>query len=340
LKLQVDLEYSRDARKAASRRFADTFEPQPATVVRDDSQHLRCPVSESARPRRVSRGRRAAAGIPTIAERVRVLDPLRERLLSFQARLSDPAILSQLLQSLEESEALPEDEDIGQVLGELHVEGLETMLTFLPTLKRAGIRRILEASIDRWLLRPAGGRRYWSRLTHRPGRCGCALWATAPQSWFRRWTVCRAFQSGVRREAVVALGSIAFPALTALERALDDRDHACGWPRSRSWWTKAIAQRSGAGGGAPVTARAERRSVAVLRSLCRAGEAPRCLRRSPSLSPGSCSAGDAGVQRNRICAAYALARLQTPRRAPCRAIQLDKDLPVRNAAIRALRSGA
>jgi len=40
----------------------------------------------------------------------------------------------------------------------------------------------------------------------------------------------------------------------------------------------------------------------------------------------------------RTCAAYAIARLQNPEaRVVLERIQLDKDLPVRNAAVRALR---
>jgi HEAT repeat protein len=349
LKLQVDLEYTRDARKAAFDGLLDTFELQPAVVVRDEILN----IFDSLFPNLLNRGEfRVVAALlrefRTIAERVRVLeDPLRERLLSFQARLSDPAILSQLLQSLDELEALPTDEDIGQVLGELHAEGLETMIIFLPTLKRGSIRRILEASIDRLAAAHLPAVQRLLEEARSPALAGAAALCgrLRPQIMVPALDKLVAHpDAAVRREAVEALGSIASPgALTALERALDDRDHTVrlaavnivvdkGY-RAAIRRLELVVQ----GRSRHELERAERRQFFeayatlggpdVLPTLAEILEPKKLFRRRRRES-----------SETRTCAAYAVARLQTPAaRAVLERIQLDKDLPVRNAAIRALR---
>ena len=349
LKLQVDLEYTRDARKAAFDGLLDTFELQPAVVVRQEILS----IFDSLFPNLLNRGEFRVVALllrefRTIAERVRVLEEeLRERLLSFQARLSDPAILSQLLQSLDELEALPADEDIGQVLGELHAEGLETMLIFLPTLKRSGIRAILEASIDRLAAAHLPAVQRLLENASSPALAGVAALCARLRPQIMVPALDKLVghpDSAVRREAVQALGSIASPgALTALERALDDRDHSVrlaavaivvdkGY-RAAIRRLEAVVQ----GKSRHELERAERRQFFeayatlggpdVLATLAEILEPKKLFRRRRRES-----------SETRTCAAYAVARLQTPAaRAVLERIQLDKDLPVRNAAIRALR---
>ena len=148
---QVAQEYTRDVRQAAFDALLDIFELQPSPAIRGEVLD----IFDQLFPNLLNQGEfRAVARLlseyRSIAQRVTVLDPaLRQRLLSYQAKLSEPAILAQLLQALEESTVVFEDADIGMVLGELHAEGLETMLTFLPTLKRPAVRQVLEQSVDR-----------------------------------------------------------------------------------------------------------------------------------------------------------------------------------------------
>lgn len=347
LKLKVDEEYARDARRASFDALLDTFELQPAAVVREEILN----IFDTLFPNLLNRGEfRVVAGLlrefRTIAQRVTVLDPvLRERLESFQARLSEPGILSQLLQSLEEVEALPEDEDIGQVLGELHADGLETMLVFLPSLKRPGIRKILEASIDRLAAAHVGVVQQLLAKSDSPALPG----AVALCGRLRLQVTVPALEKlvahpnpVVRRHTVEALGHITSPgALTALERALDDPDRAVrlaalsvvveqGY-RGAIRRIEAVVQ-----GKAPhELERAERRHFfeayaalggpEVLPALAEILEPRGLFRRKAS--------GEI-----RTCAAYAVARLRTPEaRALLERVQLDKDLPVRNAASRALR---
>ena len=82
----------------------------------------------------------------------------RDRLLAFEAKLSEPEIVRQLMQSLDEAAALAGEEDVTEVLRELQPAALGAIVTFLPTLSNAHVRELLEQAADR--LAPA-----------RPPRC-------------------------------------------------------------------------------------------------------------------------------------------------------------------------
>jgi HEAT repeat protein len=344
---QVAHEYNRDARQAAFDALLDTFELQPSPAIRAEVLD----IFDQLFPNLLNRGEfRAVARLlsqfRTISQRVTVLDPgLRERLLSFQGRLSEPAILAQLLQALEESTVALEDADIGMVLGELHAEGLETMLTFLPTLKRPAVRQILEQSVDRLgashldallalLAKPdtealPGAIALCGRL-----KLGAAVSALDKLLSHR--------EGSIRRAAIQALGAIGSPgALAALERGLEDPDRgvriaAVGLVVERGHRgalrrLETVVQ----GRSSNELERAERRQFfeayavlggpAVLPQLSDLLEPKGLFRRKESTEV-------------RTCAAYAVARIQVPEaRGLLERLQLDKDLPVRNAAARALR---
>jgi hypothetical protein len=282
----------------------------------------------------------------TVATRVTALDSvLRERVLSFQARLSEPDILSQLLQSLEETEAMPTDEDVGEVLGELHAEGLETMLTFLPSLTRPAIRAILESSVDRLATAHTDvvlailSRGESSALPGAAELCGRLGLQVAVPLLDRLVTH---HDAAVRLATVEALSKIGSAgALTALERALDDSDRAIRLAAvitiAGKGYRAALRRLEAAvlGKGPRELERAEKRQffeayavvagAAALPVLSNILEPKGFLRRKET-------------SETRTCAAYAIGRLQSPAaRAVLERIQQDKDLPVRNAALRALR---
>jgi hypothetical protein len=347
LKREVDEEYSRDERRASFEALLDIFELQPATAVRLEV----LAIFDHLFPNLLNKGEfRTVAGLlrefRTVSQRVTVLEPeIREKLLSFQARLSEPAILSQLLQSLEESAAVPTDEDVGEVLGELHAEGLETMLTFLPSLSRPAIRAILEASVDRLatahteVVLAILGRHESSALPGAVALCGrLDLQVSVPL--LERLVAHR--QAEVRLATVEALAKIGSAgALTALERALDDPDRSvriAAVTTVASKGYRAALRRLEAvvlGKGPHELERAEKRQFfeayaivagpAALPVLSNLLEPRRFLRRKESTE-------------TRTCAAYAIGRLQSPAaREVLERFQADKDLPVRNAAHRALR---
>jgi hypothetical protein len=347
LKREVDAEYTRDERRASLDALLDIFELQPATMVREEI----LAIFETLFPNLLNRGEFRTVAVllrefRAVAQRVTALDPqLRERLQSFQARLSEPEILSQLLQSLEETEAMPTDEDVGEVLGELHAEGLETMLTFLPTLTRPAIRGILESSVDRLATAHTDvvlsilGQGESPALTGAAGLCGrLGLQVAVPL--LDRLVAHR--DASVRLATVEALSLIGSPgALTALERALDDSDRgirlAAVTTIAAKGYRAALRRLEAAvmGRGPRELERAEKRQffeayavvagAAALPVLSNILEPRGFLRRKES-------------SETRTCAAYAIGRLQSPAaRTVLERIQQDKDLPVRNAALRALR---
>ena len=347
LRRQVEEEYTRDARKASLEALLDTFETQPVTIVREEILG----ILDGLFPNLLVRGEfRTVANLlrefRAISQRVTVLDPqVREHLLSFQSRLSEPTILSQLLQSLEESTALPEEEDVGEVLGELHAEGLETMLTFIPALKRPAIRGILEASVDR--LAAVNTEILLSILNN-----GDSAGLPGAVAVCKRLNLQLAVPSldrlvshddpVVRLGAVEALAHIGSAgAMSGLERAVDDSDRSVRFAALTAVTAKgyrAALRRLEAvvqGRGPHELERAERRQFfeayavvagpASLPVLLEILEPKRLFRRRVN-------------SETRTCAAYAIARLQNAEaRAVLERIQLDKDLPVRNAAVRALR---
>ncbi len=344
---QVQQEYLRDVRAAAFDALLDTFELQPSAVVRNEVLD----IFDNLFPNLLNKGDfRVVAGLlrefKAIAQRVTVMDPaIRDRLASYQVNLSQPAILAQLLQALEEASVIPEDADIGMVLGELHAEGLETMLTFLPNLKRPAIRQILEESVDRLgaahleVLLGLLGKAESDAL---PGAVALSgrlkLSAAVPplESLLGHQEVV------VRRAVVEALGTIGSPgALAALERALDDADRAVRMAavtlvvergyRGALRRLETVVQ----GRGSQELERAERRHFfeayatlggqAVLPNLVSLLEPKGLMRRKEPPEV-------------RTCAAYAVAKIPgAEARAILDRLQQDKELSVRNAASRALR---
>jgi hypothetical protein len=347
LKRQVDDEYVRDNRRAALDALLDTFELQPTSAVRNEV----LAIFEGLFPNLLNKGEfRSVAWLlrefRTMAQRVTVLSPEhRDRLQSFQNRLSEPAILSQLLQSLEEAQALPEDEDVGEVLGELHAEGLETMLTFLPTLKRPAIRRILEESVDRL------GAAHTEVVLRILGTGGTEA-LTGAAALCKRLDLQQAVpaldklvshkEAVVRLAAVEALAAIGSPgALTALERGVDDADRAVRYAavsavmatgsRGALRRLEAVVQ----GRGPHELERAERRHFFEAYAVVAGPASLTAL--ADLLEPKGLFKRKVSSE-TRTCAAYAIARLGTPEaKAVLEGILNDKDLPVRNAAARALR---
>jgi hypothetical protein len=73
----------------------------------------------------------------------------RERLDAFVARLSDPGVLAQILQSIDEATSPPREEDLGELVRELRPAALETVLIWLPKLSSPKVRALLESAAER-----------------------------------------------------------------------------------------------------------------------------------------------------------------------------------------------
>jgi len=148
---EVRLEYARDVRASALAALFDLFELESAPAVRSEIVG----ILEALFPNLLNKGEfRVVASIlrelRALATRLPDL-PVEERarLSSFESRLSEPLIVAQLVQSLDEADTRPGDEDVSEVLRELQPGALETILSQLPRLQSPGVRTLLEGAVDR-----------------------------------------------------------------------------------------------------------------------------------------------------------------------------------------------
>src|SRR5690606_12808172 len=85
-----------------------------------------------------------------IGHRVAAIDPaIRVKLDSFENRLSEPALLAQMLQAVDEAVGSVQDEDMTELLKELRVPALEPLLVHLAGVRNERTRGILEQAADR-----------------------------------------------------------------------------------------------------------------------------------------------------------------------------------------------
>jgi HEAT repeat protein len=148
---QVEREYSRDVRLSALNVLFDLFELEADLAIRSEILGI---VDHLFPNLLNARDFRTAAGVlresKLLASRASGLTAEhRARLDSFVAKLSEPAIVSQLLQSLDEAPALAGDAEVAEVLRELRASALEPVLSWLPNLASPALRTLLEGVADR-----------------------------------------------------------------------------------------------------------------------------------------------------------------------------------------------
>ena len=229
---EVEQEYRRDVRTSALNILFDLFElegdPQVRSEVLEILDHL-FPNLLNARDFRT-----AAAVLretKLLGSRGKGLTPPeRERLDVFVAKLSQPAIVSQLLQSLDETPALAAEAEVAEVLRELRATALEPVLSAIPALASRGLRSLLEGVADRLaashadevlrILRSPGSPALVSAVAL-CGRLGLHQVVPGLAS-----TVTHR-EPGVRLASVQALAQLGTPAALALvDKAIEDDDRA------------------------------------------------------------------------------------------------------------------
>ncbi len=151
-RLSADLayEYSRDLRAASLTAIYDLFESQVETETRDEILG----VLETLFPSMLNAGEfRASASMlretRVLAERSPELAPEhQERLVTFIEELSEPAIVGQLMQALDEGTGRPNDADIAELLRELRPKALSTLVEWTPRLTSATVRGLVEKAVE------------------------------------------------------------------------------------------------------------------------------------------------------------------------------------------------
>jgi len=344
---QVEAEYARDIRSAALNTLFDLLELQDDPAVRSEIMG----VVDLLFPGLLARGEfRTVAMVlrelrATLARAETIDQATRERVESLQSRLSEPATISQLLQSLDEAAVPPTEADLGEVLRELQAPALGTILTQLPQLVSAPVRTVIGAAAERLATANVGellrllkvlDAEALPEAIRMVGRLN--LTAAIPPLG----ELVSHLGPEVRLAAVEVLGALGTPgAMAALEPAIDDADRTV-----RIAAVAAVTTRNYAG--------ALRRLEAIV-----LGKGPNELERGEKRQMFEAYAVIAGppavdtlrgvlfakglFQRKpstdtRTCAVYALGRLRSPEaRALLEQLAADRDLPVRHAATSLLR---
>lgn len=348
LRREAELEYSRDVRAASLHALFDIFELNEDPSVRGEVLD----ILDHLLPGLLAYGEYAAVAgllreVRGMAARIHLAaSPVGPRFEQFEANLSRPEILHQILESVNDAPAAPEEADVGELLRELRAPALATVAEFVPRLRHRAIQAAVAAAVDRLVevhpreavrLLESGSPDVLRGLIPAIGR------QKLPVALPVLGTLLGREEADLRLAAVEALAAAGTPgAMGSLERALEDTDRAVrlaalGAVAGRGW--KGALKRLEAvveGKGRTDLEPSERRQFfeayaqvagpAALGPLAEILEPRGLFRRKESAE-------------TRTCATYAVAHIVTPeaRRLLERMAQ-DKELSVRNAASRALRA--
>jgi HEAT repeat protein len=347
LSRELEEEYKREVRGSALNVLFDLMETQPEGGVRDEVLG----VLEQLFPNLLtSRDFRSAAAVlresKLLKDRAANLRLEQvHRLDGFVSRLSEPAIIGQLLQSLDEATGLGLDSDAAGVLHELRPSALEQLVSWLPNLSSEPLRKMLESVADKLASSNTAEVQRLLRMRESPALPGVVAMCGRLQLHHAvpAFTEVIGYPDpAVRLAAVQTLSQLGTPgALTLLERALDDDDRTV-----RIAAVRAVGGRGYKG--------ALRRVEAVVLGKATRGmdltekmaffEAYGAIAGANGLKPLSTILLQRGLLKmkeppeTRACAAMALGRIKTAEaRELLQRVADDKELVVRNAVNRALR---
>jgi hypothetical protein len=344
-------EYAIDLRRVTLDMLLDIFELQVDPLVRKEIvAHIDALVLHLLAGRQFGNVAYLLRETAAVLESAREVQPeTRERMLGLADRLSDPVALSQLLQAMDEAEALPPRAELERLFLQLKPTALGTVFAWLAQTQNLKLRPLLEVAADRLAASHTGE---VVRLIA-SGEGAVALEAVRRAGALRTAAAVGALGKvlnepyrELRVAAVAALTGIGTAgAMQALERGVEDVDRDV-----RIAAVKALTQRVHRGALPRVTQmvkskeireadRTERLAVFELFGvLCGDGGVAFL---DELLNPKSGLFARKEDPELRACAAVALGRVGTPRAQD--ALQksaAEKDVVVRTAVNRALRGGA
>jgi hypothetical protein len=347
---QVQEEYTRDVRQAALNGLFDLLEMQSESGVRLEILG----ILEMLFPNLLNKGEfRTVAAVMRetrlIGTRAAELtEEQRHRLRDFEVQLSQPSIVIQLVQSLDEAAALPGDEDVTEVLRELRPPALGALIDALPRVSTAPVRKLLEATVDRLATSHPG--ETMRLLREPPGESLPAVVALCGRLALQQAVpglgeLLSHADAGVRLAVVQSLEKIASPgALTHIDRAIEDEDRAVRLAAVRAVGTRgykgALRRVETVVMGKAVKELDLTEKMAFFEAYG-AIAGPSALRTLGAMLLPRGLLKLKHASDTRACAAIALGKIRT---AEAREILAqaadDKDLVVRNAVSRALRESA
>ncbi|MFL5505937.1 MAG: HEAT repeat domain-containing protein [Gemmatimonadales bacterium] len=340
-------EYERDVRIASLDVLFDIFEFDASLAIRDeilsDVEMLFPNLLNAGEFRTVAHLLRQMRGLVEKAEHLSTAH--RQRLLGFEARLSEPDIVRQLMQSIDEAATPPGDEDLGEVLRELRASALGPIVGYLPSLQNAHMRELLESAADRLaashpaevlrLLRDPGQ----DALREIVGMCGRLKLQGAVPGLGELVTHADPAMRLAAVQALADIGSVG--ALAAMERGVDDDDRSVRLAAVRSLGLRGyrnVLRRL-----EPVVLGKSTREIDLTEKMAYfeafgAIAGPGAVPTLQTMLLSKTLLGYRASAETRACAATALGRIRSPdSRAVLQKAAEDKDLVVRNAVSRALR---
>ena len=350
LKSEIAKEYAGDLRRNVLSMVLDIFEVQPDNAVREEI----IGILDNLMLHLLSGGQYTAVAFllresAEASKRARDITPAQQaQLAALPARLSNPDALAQLLQALDESPDLPAQRDLDELFTQLRAEALETVFARLASMSNPQLRTLLENAAAR-LASSNTGELVRLITSVNPVialeaiRRAAGLKTAAAVSPLGKVLADRPPET--RLAAVQALGEIGSAgAMQALERGIVDPDRDVRIATARA-----------------LTARNYRAALPKLTAVV-TGKALReadLTEKMTLFEAYGALCGDSGIQfldgilngkgflgrredaELRACAAMALGRIGSPPAvAALRQAQGEKDVIVRNAVNRALKTGA
>ena len=343
-------EYKRDVRGSALNVLFDLMETQPEGGVRDEILGV---LDQLFPYLLTSRDFRSAAAVlresKLLKERAANLRLEQiQRLDGFVGRLSEPSIVGQVLQSLDEASGLGLDQDAAALLRELRTTALEPLISWLPNLSSAPLRKMLEDVVDKL----AGSNiAEVQRLLRQPDSpallgvvalCGRLQLHHAVPGFTE---LISHADPALRLAAVQTLTQLGTPgALTLLDRALEDADRSVRLAAVRGVGSRGY---KGALRRIETVVLGKSSKPLDLTEKMAFFEAYGAIAGTAALKVLSTILLQRGLLKmkeppeTRACAAVALGRIKSPEaRELLQRAADDKDLVVRNAVNRALRGAA
>ena len=347
LQTEVKREYESDLRQSVVALLLDILEQQPDSEIRlevaEILDNFMLHMLTGSQFHNVGYLLREAM----VASRraVELQQPVHERLTTLSSRLSAPDALSQMLQSLDESETLPSLAELEELFEQLRPAALSTVFEWLGRLQTPKLRPLLEQAASRLagqntaeLVKLIGSdnRAVALEAIRRAGALKTPA-AVAPLAH-----VLAGADAELRVSAVQALTEIGTPgAMQALERGLDDADRDVRVATARSIqgrsYRAALPRLEVAVKGRGVRDADLSEKMAIFEAygaMCGDGG----VETLDGMLNGKSLFGPRADAELRACAAMALGKVATPAaQAALQKAANEKDVVVRNAVSRALR---
>jgi HEAT repeat protein len=350
LQQEIKREFSTDLRPAVIASLLDTFENQKDPTVREEIcgllDYFLLILLSTAQYRNAAYLLREA-GV-TANRAPEILEPQKQRLLQLNELMSDPKPLGQLLQALEDSPLRAPQHELDELFGILQPRALETILSWIGKSTNPQLKMLLEGAATRLagsnsqeLIRLIGSED--EAVVLEAIRRAAAL--KSPAAVPALGKMLTVGETHLRVAAVTALADIGSPgALQMLERALADEDREVRIVAVKTLGAKnaraALPKIESAIKGKDLRDSNLGEKMAYFEAyglLC--GDAGVALLDGILNAKGFMGKKDDSELR--ACAAMALGKINTPKASDAlRKAASEKDVMVRNAVSKAIRSGA